>query len=76
MSNDPPMALEEKALEAANNAVCTRCGALMVQSRGAGQLTTGTWRRVGEKGTEHFNLCRVCGPLFRLFLVNDPWVGR
>jgi hypothetical protein len=60
--------LSRMAAEAAANAVCTRCGTLMIQPRGANVLTTGTYRRVGGKGTEHFNLCTTCAPLFRLFL--------
>lgn len=63
------MNLEGRAARAAESAVCTRCGALMMQAIGAGRLTSGTYRVVGEKGTEHFSLCSECGPAFRLFLV-------
>lgn len=65
------MTLEEKAAEAAGNAVCTRCGAPMLNRRLHNQLVTGTHRWVGEKGTGHFNLCSDCGPAFRLFLKGD-----
>lgn len=65
------LTLTEAAREAAENATCTRCGALMLQAKGSGRLTTGTWRRVGEKGTEHFNLCSCCGREFRLFLAGE-----
>lgn len=63
-----PDELAERAARAAENATCTRCGSLMMQLVGANRLTTGTYRRVGARGTEHFNLCSGCGPAFRLFL--------
>lgn len=65
------MTLEERAAEAAARAVCTRCGAPMSQPLplcGEGRMTTGLYRRVGEKGTEHFSLCSNCGPGLRLYL--------
>ena len=65
------MTLEERAAEAAANATCTRCGALMIQPRGRARLTIGMYRRVGQKSTEHFNLCTGCGPAFRLFLAGE-----
>lgn len=65
------MTLEEKAAEAAANAICTRCGGSMMRKRLTNQLTTGTYRRVGVKGTEHFSLCSDCGPAFRLFLAGS-----
>lgn len=60
--------LSRMAAEAAANAACTRCGSLMIQAGRVQKLTTGTCRRVGEKGTEHFNLCSDCAPEFRRFL--------
>lgn len=60
--------LSTLAAEAAVNAVCTRCGALMIQPRGIPRLTTGTYRRVGGRGVEHFSLCSGCSRAFRLFL--------
>lgn len=63
--------LKERAERAAANATCTRCQSLMIQPRGISRLTTGTYRRVGQRGTEHFNLCSGCAPLLRLFLVGE-----
>lgn len=65
------MTLEERAAEAARRAVCTRCGAPMVNLRVINQLITGVHRRVGEKGAEHFSLCSDCGPKFRQFLAGE-----
>ena len=64
------MTLEEKAAEAAANATCTRCQGPMMRKR-LTDLTTGAYRRVGVKGTEHFSLCSDCGPAFRLFLAGS-----
>lgn len=65
------MTLEARALAAADNATCTRCEGLMLQPGEVAVLTTGTYRRVGRKGVEHFNLCTLCAPRFRLFLAGQ-----
>jgi hypothetical protein len=65
------MTLEERALAAAEDATCTRCGGLMIQPGSLAVLTTGTYRRLGQKGVEHFNLCTLCAPRFRLFLAGQ-----
>lgn len=60
--------LGQKAAQAAAQAVCTRCGRAMLLPGGSVRLTTGLYRLVGHRRTEHFNLCSACGPEFRLFL--------
>lgn len=68
------MTLEERAAEAAANATCTRCERPMMQRlllAAEARMTVGTYRQVGQRGTVHFNLCRSCGHLFRLFLAGS-----
>lgn len=63
--------LSERAERAAAESTCTRCGNYMIQERGVGRLTTGTYKRIGQRCTDHFNLCATCGPAFRLFLAES-----
>lgn len=65
------MTLEEKAAEAAANAVCTRCDNRLIPPGGVvPRVTTGTYRLVGLKGVRHFNLCWWCAPEFTKFLAS------